>query len=120
MVLYSEGVILQNARRQVKRRQALKECNLPGNSQMKADHLDEQGRGPEGSRPHHNRVQPHSSFDVNSQDEWHQKSARSALRVALALVKSWGGQHDITLVSREQSENTCRQRTYVRLLTSKN
>src|SRR5712692_4447999 len=51
--LYSEGAILQDARRLVKRRRALRERNPPRNSQLEAHHTDETRGGPPTAAPAH-------------------------------------------------------------------
>jgi hypothetical protein len=54
IALYRESHFLQDGRRLVKRRQALRERNLPRNSQLETHRFDERGRGPQGLRPHRN------------------------------------------------------------------
>src|ERR1035438_527416 len=51
IALYSKSLFVQDARRLVKRRQALQECNLPRNSQLETHRDDEAGSGPLGAAP---------------------------------------------------------------------
>jgi hypothetical protein len=60
IALYRESHFLQDGRRLVKRRQALRERNLPRNSQLETHRFDERGRGPQGLRPHRNDRFPHA------------------------------------------------------------